>query len=138
MSQIYPKRKRATIVILATIFAAGIVTTTPATNLELFKQIFLTVADVAMCTVVWDIYFDEELATKDTKSILLELGLISIICAVTAFITAKAVLALLGRLVILVGAFGWVMAGIVASITTAILGIAWLFYCDDLYRHSNH
>jgi hypothetical protein len=121
MSQIYLKRKRAVIVILATIFAAGIVTVTPAINLELFKQIFLTVADVAMCTVVWDIYFDEELATKDTKSILLELGLISIISAVTAFITAKAVLALLGRLIILVGAFGWVIAGIIASVTTAIL-----------------
>lgn len=137
MTQIYSKRKRAIIVILATILGAGIVTATPATNLELFKQMFLTIANVAMCTVLWDIYFDEELSTKDIKSILLELGLISIICAVTAFITAKAVLALLGKFVILMGTLGWVMAGVIASVTTAILGIAWLFYCDDLYRHSN-
>jgi hypothetical protein len=58
-------------------------------------------------------------------------------CIVTAFITAKAVLALLGKLIILLGAFGWVIAGIIASITTAILGMGWLFYCDDFYRHSN-
>jgi hypothetical protein len=122
--------------ILATFFGAGLVTATPAPNLEIFKQIFLTIADVAMCTIVWDIYFDEELAQKDIKSLLLEFGLIALICVVTAFITAKAVLAVIGKLIILFGVLGWAIAGIVASITTAILGLAWLFYCDDFYRHS--
>jgi len=137
VSQISQKRKRAGIVVLATIIGAGLVTATPTSTLEIFKQMFLTLADVAMCTIVWDIYFDEELAQKDIKSIVVELGLISLICIVTAFITAKAVLALLGKLIVLLGVFGWAIAGIIASITTAILGIAWLFYCDDFYQHSN-
>jgi hypothetical protein len=137
VSQISRKRKQASIVIFGTIISAGLVTATPTFSLEIFKQMFLTIADVAMCTIVWDIYFDEELAQKDIKSILLELGLISLICVVTAFITAKAMLALLGKLIVMLGAFGWAIAGIIASMTTAILGIAWLFYCDDFYQHSN-
>lgn len=76
-----------------------------------------------MSTVIWDIYFDDELAQKNIKSILLDLGLIAVISVVTAFITAKAITALISQLIDGLGAIGWLVAGLIAALATSLLGI---------------
>lgn len=124
--------------ILAAVSGGAVVTATPTPSMEIPKQIFLTVADVAMCTIVWDIYFDEELSQKDVKSILLDFGLIAVVSTVTAFITAKAITALISQLINLFGSIGWGIAGLIAGSATGILGVGWACYCDDIYRHQNH
>lgn len=137
MSNLRQKRKRVFLVILAAVSSSGVVTAAPTPDMEIPKQIFLTVADVAMCTLIWDIYFDEELAQKNIKSILLDLGLIGVISVVTAFITAKAITALISQMTNWLGSIGWGVAGLIAGLATSLLGVGWAFYCDDLYRHQN-
>lgn len=135
MNNLNQKRKQAAMAILAATCASGVVAATPTPNIEIPKQIFLTLADVAMCTVIWDIYFDEELLQKDIKSILLELGLIAAISIFTAYITARAITTLTSKLTTSLGSFGWGIEGLIAGCATILLGMAWAFYCDDLYRH---
>lgn len=135
MSSLHQKRKQAALAILAAIGGSGFVAATPTLSMEIPKQIFMTVADIAMCTMIWDIYFDEELSQKDIKSILLELGLIAVVSVVTAFIIARAIIVLIDQLINRLGSIGWGVAGLFAGFITALLGIGWAFYCDDLYRH---
>lgn len=137
MSSLRPKRNRVFLAILAAVSGSGVVTAAPTPDMEIPKQIFLTVADVAMCTVIWDIYFDEELSQKNIKSILLDLLLIAVISVVTALVTAKAITALISQITNWLGAIGWLVAGLIAGVATSLLGVAWAFYCDDLYRHQS-
>ena len=137
MSDLHQKRKLVIMAILAAVSGCAVVTATPTASMEIAKQIFLTVADVAMCTILWDIYFDEELSQKDVKFILLDFGLIAVVSTVTAFITAKAITALISELINLFGSTGWGIAGLIAGSATGILGVGWAYYCDDIYRHQN-
>ena len=81
MSNLNLRRKKAALAILAAVGGSGVVMAIPIPNVEIPKQVFMTAANVAMYTVVWDIYFDEELSQKDVKSILLDLSLITLISA---------------------------------------------------------
>jgi hypothetical protein len=135
VSNLNQKRKRVFVAILAAVCGSGVVIADPTPSIEIPKQIFMTVADVAMCAVIWDIYFDEELSQKDIKSILVELGLITLISVGTAYVTAKAITGLISQLIDGLGSIGWGVAGLIAGLATALLGLAWAFYCDDLYRH---
>ena len=67
------KRKQSCLVILATVFSSSVVAAAPRVSPDSVKEIFLTIVDVIMCMVIWDIYFQENLYQRNIKSILLEL-----------------------------------------------------------------
>ena len=138
MSSLHHKRKQVSIAILAAVFGTGVVTATPTPNLEISKQVFLTIANVAMCAIVWNIYFEEELSKKDILSILLDLLVVTIISAFTAYVTAKGITTLIDDITNWLGVIGWVVIGMIAGLATSLLGIGWASYCDDLYRHQTH
>ena len=138
VSSLHHKRKQVFIAILAAVFGTGVVTATPTPNLEISKQVFLTIANVAMCALVWNIYFDEELSKKDIISILLDLLVVTVISAFTAYITARGITALINDVTNWLGVMGWIVIGIIAGLATSLLGIGWASYCDDLYRHQTH
>lgn len=135
VSNISSKRKKVVIAILAAVGGIGFVNATPESSIELAKQAFMTAANVAMFAVIWDIYFDEDLSQKDVKSILVDLGIITLVSAGTAFIIAKAIAVLLKDIDQWLGLIGWGIAGVVAGLVTGLLGLAWACYCDDLYRN---
>ncbi|NJK56140.1 MAG: hypothetical protein HC939_09120 [Pleurocapsa sp. SU_5_0] len=134
MMNLNRKRRQSCLIILATVFGSAVVAATPKANLDSAKQIFLTVADVAMCMVIWDIYFEESLYQKNIISILLELFFVIILSAVTAYIASKGITVLGDRLIPWLGAMGWWIVGAIASVAACFIGVAWTFYCDDLYR----
>ncbi len=136
MSKSKHKRNKAALTILAAAVGTGTVTLNPSSSLEMAKQVFITIADVAMCIMLWDIYFDEELTKKNIQSILSELCLITLTSIITAFILAKGTTALMNYLVHLLGSTGWIFAGIFAALITAVLGMGWTFYCDDISQSS--
>jgi uncharacterized protein (DUF697 family) len=136
MSQIKHKRNKAAIAILAAAVGTGVVTLNPTPDLEIAKQVFITIADVAMCIMLWDIYFDEELSKKSIQSVLSELCLITLCSIFTAYILARGITALVHYLTHTLGAAGWGVSGILAGLMTGILGVGWTFYCDDWYRNS--
>ncbi len=59
------------------------------------------------------------------------------ISVVTAFITAKAITALISQITNWLKPIGWVVTGLIAGLATSLLGIGWAFYCDDFYRHQS-
>ena len=136
MENLTQKRKQSCFVILATVFGSGVVAAVPKTDLDFAKQIFLTVADVAMCMAIWDIYFKEKLYQQNIKSILLELFFVIVLSAATAYIAAKGIIVLSSKLIPWFGLIGWGIIGAIAVLIASLLGIAWTFYCDDLYRNS--
>lgn len=138
MSSLHHKRKQVFIAILAAVCGSSVVTATPTPDIEISKQVFLTIADVAMCAIIWNIYFDEELSKKDVISILLDLLVVTVISAVTAYITAKGITALINDVTDWLGLMGWGVIGIIAGLATSLLGVGWASYCDDLYRHQAH
>jgi uncharacterized membrane protein YfbV (UPF0208 family) len=131
------KRKKVVIAVLAAVFSISCINAASVYSMALLKQIFMTLANIAMYAVIWDIYFDEELSSKNVKSILVDLSIITIISAGTAYITAKGIVTLINQINDWLGAIGWLVAGLIAGLGTGILGSAWAFYCDDLYRNSN-
>lgn len=135
MSSLHHKRKKVFIAILAAVFGTGLVTATPTPNIEISKQIFLTIANVAMCALVWNIYFDEELSKKNVFSIFLDLLIVVVISAFTAYMTAKGITAIISDVTNWLGVIGWLVIGVIAGFLTSLLGVGWASYCDDLYRH---
>jgi hypothetical protein len=135
MSQIKHKRSKAAIAILAAVVGTGVVTANATPDIELSKQVFITIANVAMCIILWDIYFDEELAQKNIGAVLSEFCLITLSSIVTAYILAKGVTAVMSYVVKILGPMGWGLTGLLAGSLTGLLGMGWTFYCDDLYRH---
>jgi hypothetical protein len=135
MKTLTQKRKQSCLIILATVLGSAVVAAAPKTNLDTAKQIFLTVADVAMCMVIWDIYFEENLYQKNITSILVELFCVIILSAITAYIASRGITALGDQLIPWLGAIGWWIMGAIAALAAISLGVAWTFYCDDQYRN---
>ena len=134
MKNLTKKRKQSCLIILATVFGSTAVAAAPKLNLAFAKQIFLTVADVAMCMTIWDIYFGENLYRKNLRAIFLELFFVIMLSGITAYTASKGITVLSNRLISL-GALGWGMIGAIAALMASLLGIVWTFYCDDLYRN---
>jgi hypothetical protein len=136
IGQVKQKRNKAAIAILAAVVGTGVVTLNPTPDIEVAKQMFITIADVAMCIMLWDIYFDEELSKKTIQSVLSELCLITLSSVFTAYILAKSITVLMNYLIHVLGSAGWGISGVLAGLFTGLLGIGWTFYCDDWYRNS--
>lgn len=135
MRNLTQKRKQSCWIILATVFGSALVAAAPKANLDSAKQIFLTVADVAMCMMIWDIYFEENLYQRNITSILLELFFVIILSAITAYIASRGVMTFSDRLIPLIGEVGWAIIGAIAALAAGLLGFAWTYYCDDLDRN---
>ena len=135
MNTLSKKRKQSCLIILATVFGSAVVAAAPKANLDYAKKVFLTVVDIAMCMVIWDIYFEENLYQKNITSILLELFGVIILSAITAYIASRGITALGDRLILWLGEMGWWVIGAIAALTASFLGVGWTFYCDDQYRN---
>jgi hypothetical protein len=135
MRNLTQKRKQSCLIILATVFGSAVVAAAPKANLDTAKQIFLTVTDVAMCMMIWDIYFEENLYQRNITSILLELFFVIILSAITAYIASRGIMAFSDRLIPLMGEVGWGIIGAISALAASLLGFAWTYYCDDLARN---
>ena len=135
MSKLKHTRRRVFLVILATVTGNILVTATPSSNIESTKYLFSTFANVMMFIVVWDSYFDEQLSQKSTKQIIQDLLIITLISGITTLVIFKGITKSIDYLIKTFGIQGWSIAGAIAGIVTAILGIAWTLYCDDFYRN---
>ena len=136
MSKLNNKRKRVLLIILAAISGNALVAATPSVNLETIKQIFISLSNIAMFVIVWDAYFDEQLSKKNLRSILQDLFTVTCICLITNLVVSQVIVKTSGSLTTILGSGGWLVTGAIAAIATAMLGIIWAFYCDDLYRDS--
>ena len=136
MSKLKDKRKQVFISILTIVVGNSIVTAAPSLETEIAKILFLTFANIVMLMIVWDAYFSEQLSDKGAWKIIKDSLSITAISTVTTLIVSKITINAIENLIITWGTLGWIIAGIIAGMATAILGIAWAFYCDDLYRNS--
>jgi hypothetical protein len=137
MKNLSSKRQESCLIILATVVGSTLVAAAPKANLDTAKQLFLTVADVAMCMVIWDIYFAKNLYQKKITFILLELASVIILSVITAYIAARGIMMLRDQLIMWFGGVGWGIMGAIAAFAASALGFAWAFYCDDLYRNKS-
>ena len=135
MSDLNRKRRESGLVILAIVFGSAAVAAAPKVDLDIAKQIFLTVADVTMCLAIWDIYFQKSLYEKKIQSIFIELFIVIVVSGVTAYIASKGITVLSTKLIPRLGFIGWVILGAIAASIASLLGITWMFYCDDIYRN---
>ncbi len=136
MNKLRQKRRQVLFGILAVVVGNSFVVAIPSFEMETTKKLFLTFANVVMFIIIWDAYFEEKLAQKGVRGILQDLLTITATGTVTTFIISKVITKAIAKLITAWGTFGWGIAGAIAGITTAILGIMWAFYCDDLYRNS--
>ena len=134
--QLKRKRKRAFIGVLAVVVSNSIIMAAPSLTLEVAKNIFLTFANIAMFILIWDTYFDDKLSAKSAWGILKDLLTITAVGTITTFITYRILLKAMAKLILSWGELGWILGGGVSGLATAIWGMIWVFYCDDLYRHS--
>ena len=130
------KRKRVIYMVLAAATGNALVTAAPSLDVEIAKKLFLTFTNVVMFIVIWDAYFDEQLAKKDIIAILQDLFAVTCISVITTFILSQGITKTIERAISIFGNLGWGVSGAIAGLITAIMGSIWAFYCDDLYRNS--
>lgn len=135
MRELSKKRKRVIYIVLIVTIVNMLVTAAPLIDITI-KKLSLTFANVVMFILVWDTYFDEQLSQKNVFSILQDLFAITCLSLITTFILALGITFAIERLIALLGYWGWFLAGTLAGAMTAILGLIWASYCDDLYRNS--
>ena len=136
MSKLSQKRKRVIYTLFAITISNFLITAAPYLEIETLKKILLTFANVVMFIIVWDVYFDEQLAKKSNWSIIQELFAVTCISVITTFILSQAITKIIDWLIADFGTVGFGVAGAIAGIITAIIGVVWASYCDDLYRNS--
>ena len=90
-----------------------------------------------MFIIVWDTYFVEKLLEKSIKQIWQNWINITLISAVTSLIIFKGITKNIDYLVTTFGLYGWSIAGAIAGLVTAGLGLGWSLYCEDAYRNSD-
>ena len=136
MSKLRKKRKRVIYTLLAIIISNSLITAAPYLEIELIKKFLLTFANVVMFIIIWDVYFDEQLAKKSNLSILQDLFAVTCLSVITTFILSQGITKMIGWLIAIFGKVGFGVAGAIAGLVTAIIGVVWASYCDDLYRNS--
>ncbi|VEP12210.1 conserved membrane hypothetical protein [Hyella patelloides LEGE 07179] len=136
MSKLDRKRKRVIYTILAIAIGNTLVTAAPWLEIEIIKKMLLTFANVVMFIIVWDAYFDEQLSQKNNFLILQDLFAVTCLSVITTFILSKGITKMIGQLMTVLGTLGLGLAGAISGLITAIIGVIWASYCDDLYRNS--
>lgn len=136
MSKLNSKRKQVLLAISAAILGNALVAAVPSFKIETIKHLFITLSNVAMFILVWDVYFEEQLSSKSVSSVLQDLLAVTCVSLFTALIISLGIIKTVDRLVGILGSFGWITVGAIAGVATAVLGIVWASYCDDLYRNS--
>jgi hypothetical protein len=127
------KRLEAALAIAGCAASGGTVAAAPTPCGEVPKQFILTASDVLMYVTVWKIYFEEELSQKEVLDLCLELGIITVVAAGTAYVAAKGSTALLKEVINWVGPVGWGVGAALTGSLTGFLGAAWALYCDQRY-----
>lgn len=134
MSKLNEKRLDAAFIILAAAGVGGFATFAPTPTVEVHKQIVLGAADITMCLMIWKTYFKEEISEKALLEILGNGGLIALAACGTGYVVAKAASGLLHEVLNAGFLPGWIASGILATSGTALLGFAFMWVCDEMYR----
>lgn len=127
------KRIEAVLAIAGYAASGGAVSALPSPGVEMPKQFVLTAADIGMYTLIWKIYFEEDLSHKNLLEILAELGMVTIGAMGTAYVVAKVSTAILSEINDWFGPVGWGVKAAIAGSLSSLFGLAWMLYCDNLY-----
>jgi hypothetical protein len=133
VSDLGKKRLDAVLAIATYAIGGATATAAPTPGGEVPKQVLLTASDILMYTSIWKIYFEEELSTKSITEILTQLGLVTVGGAGTAYVVSKVSAAILKEVSNWIGPLGWGMTAAIAGSLSALFGVAWALYCDQIY-----
>lgn len=128
------KRIEATLIILAAAGIGGFATFAPTPTVEVPKQVVLGFADVGMCLMIWKTYFKEELTEQALLEMLSEAGLVTVIAGGSGYLIAKGASGVIHEFFNAGIILGWIGSGIIAASGTALLGFAWMWFCDKEYQ----
>jgi hypothetical protein len=134
MGKLNDKRVDSLLLIAGVAGASGFATFVPTPALEAPKQVVLGAADIGMCLGIYKIYFKEKISEKSILEIMGGAGISGAIAGGGGWVIAKGATGLLNELGNLGGPVGWATSGVIASSATAMLGIAWMIYCDKRFR----
>lgn len=133
MSNLGKKRLEAVLAIASYAVGSGAATVAPNPGVEIPRQLVLTTSDILMYTVIWKIYFEEDLSQKGLLEMLTELGVVTVAATGTAYIVAKGSSAILHEITDWFGPVGWGVSAAIAGSLTGLFGAAWAIYCDNRY-----
>lgn len=133
MSNLGNKRLETVLAIATYAVSNGTASSVPNPGGEIPKQLIVTAADILMYTKIWQIYFEEDLSSKELVEILAELGLVTISAISTVYIVSKASTAILKEIANWTGPLGWGVTAAIAGSLSGLFGLGWALYCDTIY-----
>lgn len=127
------KKRKAVYKLIIPTIGEFLVTALPKPTLEVPTGAVISAAGLVIFFDIWKLYFEDNIEEGTLKALLEEMGMMTLLGSIAAFLTAKLTNAVIGELGNLIPGIGWVIQGLVASIITLIAGFLWINFCEAVY-----
>lgn len=128
------KRLEAILTISGYAAGDGAISALPSADGDFSKQIAITTSDILMYSSIWKVYFEETLTAQDLQAMLVELGLVTVAAAGTAYLVSQGTNFILRRIIGWLGPIGWWGTALVSGSLAGLFGMAWMAYCDRRFQ----
>ncbi|HAA31608.1 MAG TPA: hypothetical protein DCE56_32795 [Cyanobacteria bacterium UBA8553] len=132
------KRRKSAYKLVLPVIGEFLIMAAPKPTVEVPSQALISVAELAIFFDIWKLYFEEdfgeEIEESKLRTLLEEMGMMTLLGSIATFLTAKLTNALAGEVGNFVPGVGWLVEGLIASIITLISGILWINFCETVYR----
>lgn len=128
------KRWNALLFLLPTVAGTAVASTVPTPGLEMHKQVAIGTAEMALCTRIYAIYFNEEIETSRIIELLPEAGFVIAAGGLGGYTAAKITQGALQEALNFVPVVGWGLSAVITGSVTAAVAVTWWVFCDKQYR----
>ncbi|MCC5664395.1 hypothetical protein LC653_10815 [Nostoc sp. CHAB 5784] len=132
------KRRRAVFALVSAALATGFASAVPTFTVEVPKQLTLMAADVALCGVIYEIYFGDKTKLTEEKlmDLLNEATTLGFLSSVAAYAGVKITQGMFDELMDFAGPSGWLLSGSLTGSQTFVIGLVCLRICEYRYKNS--
>jgi ATP/ADP translocase len=128
------KRRQSAYKLVLPVIGEFLIMAAPKPTAEVPSEALISVAELAIFFDIWKLYFEEEIEESKLRTLLEEMGMMTLLGSIATFLTAKLTNALAAEVGNFIPGVGWLVGGLIASIITLISGILWINFCETVYR----
>lgn len=127
---IYPNRVKTLLVIAGAALSNSTASAAPTVGAEVPKQGIIAVADLAMCTAIYGIWFEQRITPDELREILLDAEMATVTGGILVYGGVKLTEGLLAEALNLLGPHAWGISGAITVTVTSLVGLTFWRCCE--------